>query len=228
MRYNDLNSSLQSHVNTLRMIIGVLVLLILMLWFGWHSSRSDIRIHIPPDIRSGAVLKPNAISPPNVYAFAGYIFQQLNHWAKDGEKDYGRQIFRMSAYVTPDYLEYLQNDLDIRGKKGELSRRIRIIQPLPGQGYEDRRVDILNESTWRVWLDFHIQEYVRGMEVKNIKIRYPLRVVRFNVDPETNPWGLALDGFGQGGPTRLTEEDLTNKDQESAPSNQNPTPGNAQ
>jgi len=59
-----------------------------------------------------------------------------------------------------------------------------------------------------VWLDFNIQEFVRGMEVKNIKIRYPIRVVRFNVDPERNPWGLALDGFGGDGPRRLTDADL--------------------
>lgn len=209
MRYHDLNSSLQSHVTTLRVVIGVLVFINILLWMGWNNSRNDIRIHIPPDIRSGASIRPDEISPPNVYAFAGYIFQQLNRWSTNGEEDYGKQIFYMSPYLTPGFLEYLKNDLDIRGKKGELTGRTRIIQPVPGQGYEDRRVDILDKNTWLVWLDFHIQEFVRGMEVKNIKIRYPIRVVRFNVDPETNPWGLALDGFGEPGPTKLSEEDLT-------------------
>lgn len=208
MRYNDLNSSLQSHVTTLRAVIAALLLLNILLWIGWHNARDDIRVHIPPDIRSGAVLKPNEVSPPNVYAFAGYIFQQLNRWATNGEEDYGRQIYGLSAYLTPQYLEYLKNDLDIRGKRGELSGRTRSIQPVPGQGYEERRVDILDADTWLVWLDFHIQEFVRGMEVKNIRIRYPIRVVRFNVDPERNPWGLALDGFGGEGPALLNDEDL--------------------
>ena len=219
MRYQDVNSSLKSHVTTLRAGLGVMIFINLLLWLGWNNARDDIRIHIPPDLRSGAVLKPNEISPANVYAFAGYIFQQINHWPKNGEEDYGKQIFYMSHYVTPHYLEYLQNDLDIRGKRGELSNRTRIIQPIPGQGYEERRVDILDENTWVVWLDFHIQEFVRGMEVKNIMIRYPIRVTRFDVNPKLNPWGLALDGFEAPGPARITEEQLeqeNNPDQTAA------------
>jgi len=46
------------------------------------------------------------------------------------------------------------------------------------------------------------------MTVKRTRIRYPLRVVRYAVDPEANPWGLALDGFGADGPRRLTDADL--------------------
>jgi len=120
MRYNDLNSSLQSHVITLRIIIAALLLINILLWIGWNNARNDIRVHIPPDIRSGAVLKPNEVSPPNVYAFASYIFQQLNRWETNGEEDYGRQIFRVSPYLTARYLDYLKNDLDVRGKHGEL------------------------------------------------------------------------------------------------------------
>ncbi len=208
MRYQDLNTSLKSHITTLRAVTGVLVLINLLLWRGWNNAKSDLIIHIPPDIRSGASLKPGDISPANVYAFAGYIFQQLNRWDKNGADDYGKQISYLSAFLTPQYLEYLKNDLEIRGQKGELAGRTRAIQPIPGQGFEERRVDILDANTWVVWLDFHIQEFVRGMEVKNIKIRYPIRVVRFNVDPEKNPWGLALDGFQPPGPAKLGESDL--------------------
>jgi hypothetical protein len=46
------------------------------------------------------------------------------------------------------------------------------------------------------------------MTVKRTAIRYPLRVVRYAVDLETNPWGLALDGFGAEGPRRLTDAEL--------------------
>ncbi len=47
------------------------------------------------------------------------------------------------------------------------------------------------------------------MNVKRVNVRYPLRVVRYNVNPETNPWGLALDGYGKQGPTKLSEVDLS-------------------
>jgi integrating conjugative element protein (TIGR03746 family) len=106
------------------------------------------------------------------------------------------------------------NDMDIRGKRGELTGRVRVIQPIVGQGYEERRVDVIDADTWVIWLDYRIQETVRGMEVKHLKIRYPLRVVRYNVDPETNPWGLALDGFGTEGPQKIIEEDPDARKQE--------------
>ena len=211
MRYIDLNSSLKAHILTLRVVVGVLVLLNFFLWYGWRESRNDIRVHIPPDIRSGAVLKASEITEPNVYAFAAYIFQQLNHWENDGETDYGHQIYRMAAYLTPAFREYLTNDLEVRGKRGELSGRMRSIQPLPGQGYEERRVEVIGADVWVVWLDFVIQETVRGMDVKNLKIRYPVRVVRYDVDPEINPWGLALAGFAGEGPVRL-DTNSTNSD----------------
>ena len=89
--------------------------------------------------------------------------------------------------------------MDLRGKNGELSERTRTIQPLSGQGFEERRVVVLSEDTWLVWLDYNIREYVKGIEVKNVSIRYPIRIVRYATDMETNPWGLALDGcYGDG------------------------------
>ncbi|WP_404357119.1 PFL_4703 family integrating conjugative element protein [Methylotuvimicrobium sp. KM1] len=207
MRYRDENSTLKSHINSLRIVIGFQLLLIVGLWYGWHQSRNDIRFHIPPDLRSGAVLKLDEVPPPNVYAFAHYIFQQLNHWEENGETDYGKQVFRMAAYLTPEFRQFLTHDLELRGKRGELSGRVRGIQLIPGHGYEERRVDVLDRNTWLVWLDFRIEETVRGMDVKSLDIRYPIRVVRYHVDPEVNPWGLALDGFGGEGPQRLSNEE---------------------
>lgn len=206
MRYRDENSTLQSHINSLRIIIGFLLLLIVGLWYGWHQSRNDIRLHIPPDLRSGALLSLDEVPPPNIYAFAHYIFQQLNRWEENGETDYGKQVFRMAAYLTPEFRQFLTHDLELRGKRGELSGRVRGIQLIPGHGYEERRVDVLDRNTWVAWLDFRIEETVRGMDVKSLDIRYPIRVVRYDVDPEINPWGLALDGFGGDGPQRLNSE----------------------
>ncbi|MCR2307553.1 DUF2895 family protein, partial [Salmonella enterica] len=47
-----------------------------------------------------------------------------------------------------------------------------------------------------------------GSAVKDVFIRYPLRVVRFDVDRERNPWLLALDCFGSNAPARLNPADL--------------------
>lgn len=207
MRYRREIDNVRAHVNTLRGVIALLAVLLLLLWYGWDHAPAYLRIHIPPDIRSGAVMAVNEVPPANVYAFAYYIFQQLNHWPDDGEKDYGAAIFRLSPYLTPRYRARLKSDLELRGRRGELAYRRRGIQELPGHGYEERRVDILDKNTWVVWLDLSVSEWVQGMTVKQTAIRYPLRVVRYDVDPELNPWGLALDGFTPAGPRRLKTSD---------------------
>ena len=82
------------------------------------------------------------------------------------------------------------------------------MQEITGHGYEERRVDVLAPGVWVVWLDLDLFESVKGMTVKTTAIRYPLRIVSLDIDPEANPWGLALDGYANDGPRRLSESGL--------------------
>lgn len=207
MRYRREIDNVRAHVYTLRGVIGLQFLVLALLWYGWHRAPEHLRVHVPPDLRSGAVMAVGEVPPANVYAFAHYIFQQLNHWPQNGDKDYGAAIFRLSAYLTPRFRTELEADLKLRGRRGELAHRRRGVQELPGHGYEERRVDVLGNDTWVVWLDLSISEWVQGMAVKQTAVRYPIRVVRYEVDPELNPWGLALDGFTDEGARRLPEDE---------------------
>jgi integrating conjugative element protein (TIGR03746 family) len=162
-----------------------------------------VRLHLPPDLRSGAVIRTEMLEPQNVYAFARYIFQQINYWPDSGVKDYGVAIYRMAAYLAPRFKDELKADLEQRAKRGELPDRIRAVQDVPGHGYEESRVTIHGNGAWTVMLDLHIDEHVRGMSVKSVSVRYPLRVIHYDVNPETNPWELALDGYDPPGPQRL-------------------------
>jgi len=192
-------------------VIALQALIIAGLWIGWSQAPKYLTVHIPPDLRSGAVLQVDEVPPSNVYAFAFYIFQQLNRWPNDGAHDYGQAIFRVSAYLTDKYRAELLVGLDTKAHQGELAARVRGVQEIPGHGYEERRVDVLADNVWVVWLDLDLAESVKGMPVKRKAIRYPLRVVREAVDPETNPWGLALDGFAAEGPQPLDAAELTNE-----------------
>ena len=207
-RYRYEIDNVRAHLRSLWIIIGVLLVVILALWFGWSQSPRYLTVHVPPDLRSGATQSIDAVPPANVYAFAYYIFQQLNHWSEDGAEDYGKAIFRISPYVTPRYRAELIADMELKAKQGELAYRVRGVQEVPGHGYTERRVDVLAPGVWVVWLDIDLFESVKGMTVKKTTIRYPLRVVRFSIDPESNPWGLALDGFAASGPRRLSESEL--------------------
>ena len=207
-RYRTEIDNVRAHVRSLWGVIGLQFVVILVLWFGWSQAPKQLTVHVPPDLRSGATLSVNEAPAANVYAFAFYIFQQLNRWPEDGAKDYGKAIFRISPYVTPRYQSELLADLELKGRQGELAYRVRGVQEIAGHGYEERRVDVLAPGVWVVWLDIDLLESVKGMTVKKAVIRYPLRVVSLAIDPEANPWGLALDGFANEGPRRLSESDL--------------------
>lgn len=210
-RYRYEIDNVRSHLRSLWIIIGAQIVVILALWFGWSQSPRYLTVHVPPDLRSGATQSIDEVPPANVYAFAFYIFQQLNHWSEDGAQDYGKAIFRISPYVTPRYRADLIADMELKGKQGELAYRVRGVQEVPGHGYAEQRVDVLAPGVWVVWLDIDLFESVKGMTVKKTSIRYPLRVVRLSIDPESNPWGLALDGFAASGPRRLSESELGDK-----------------
>ena len=204
-RYRTEIDNVRAHLRSLWAVIGLQFIVILVLWFGWSQAPKQLTVHVPPDLRSGATLSVNEAPAANVYAFAFYIFQQLNRWPENGAKDYGKAIFRISPYVTPRYQSELLADLELKGRQGELAYRVRGVQEIAGHGYEERRVDVLAPGVWVVWLDLNLVESVKGMTVKQTAIRYPLRVVSLAVDPEANPWGLALDGFAREGPRRLSE-----------------------
>lgn len=204
-RYRFEIDNVRAHVHSLLGVIAIQVIVIAGLVIGWSRAPRQITVHLPPDLRSGAILALDEVPPANVYAFASTIFQQLNRWPEDGTQDYGRAIFRTSAYLTPKYRAFLMADLAEKARQGELTYRVRGVQPLSDTVFADSKVDVLGHDVWIARLDLDLVESVKGMTVKHTTIRYPLRVVRQAVDLDANPWGLALDGYGAEGPRRLQD-----------------------
>jgi integrating conjugative element protein (TIGR03746 family) len=197
-RFKNEVMHLQNHVRTLRWGGLGLLAVACLLALGWWNAPRDLTIHVPPDLRSGSVRKWWDVPPESVYAFAWYIFQQLHRWPTDGEQDYPRNIRALSAYLTPGCKSFLEDDYAVRRANGELRQRVRGIYEIPGRGYADaptERVRRLSEGSWVVTLDVDADEYYASERVKRALVRYTLKVVKFDVDPEKNPFGLALDGF---------------------------------
>ena len=204
-RFRNEVTHLQAHVKTLRLALASVVILSVLLALGWWHAPSDLVIHVPPDLRSGSVRRWWDVPPESVYAFAFYVFQQLNRWPKDGEEDYARNIRALSAYLTPACKSFFESDFVFRRDKGELRDRVRGIYEIPGRGYGDdpaERVKTLSYRDWIVNLDLTTDEYFNGELVKRALIRYPIKVARLDVDPERNPFGLSLDCYS-GNPQRI-------------------------
>jgi len=180
--------------------------------WGWKTAPRDLTAHIPPDLRNGATINvgPSPDVPDTtVYTFAFYIWQQVNRWKTDGGKDYGDQIFALQSFLTPTCREQLIADMNQRSGAGELARRTRAVMEIPGLGYSAERVSVLGGNAWKVLLDTQVQETQANVSVKDAYIRYPLRVVRFDVDREKNPWQLAIDCFGGERPARLDAKSVS-------------------
>ncbi|CAJ0723219.1 PFL_4703 family integrating conjugative element protein [Ralstonia pickettii] len=189
---------LQAHVKTLRLAGGALFFVALLLGLGWWSAPRSLTIHVPPDLRSGSTRKWWDVPPESVYAFSFYIWQQAQRWPTNGEEDYPRNLRALGAYLTPSCRAFLQQDFEFRRGNGELRQRVRGIYEIPGRGYGDdpsARVRTVSVNNWIVTLDVSADEYLGSEQVKRALVRYALKVVRSDVDPERNPFGLALDCY---------------------------------
>lgn len=197
-RFRNEVAYLQAHVRTLRFAGIALFVLALMLGVGWWHSPKNLTIHVPPDLRSGSTRRWWDVPPESVYTFAFYVFQQLNRWPTNGEADYLRNLHALSAYLTPACQNFLEQDFAFRRDSGELRNRVRGVYEIPGRGYVDDpalRVKAVSDDGWIVTLDLTADEYYDGDRVKRALVRYALKVVRDDVDPEKNPFGLALDCY---------------------------------
>lgn len=207
-----------AHLWSLRLIIVVLVGVIAYAMYGWSQAPKRIKVDIPPDLRTGSSRGIEERHPYNVYGFGLYIWQQLNNWPVAGQKDYPANISRMACYITPRFQAELKRDLEQKGRRAELART-RGLQEMFDRPYEPKRVWVESGDSWVAYYDVSIKETYRGETVKDIFVRYPIRIVRWDTDAECNPWGLALDGFYEE-PMRLEQEakDRLAANQEESPS----------
>jgi hypothetical protein len=63
-RYRYEIDNVRAHLRSLWAVIAIQVVIIAALWFGWSGAPERLTVHIPPDLRSGAVLAVNEVSPP--------------------------------------------------------------------------------------------------------------------------------------------------------------------
>ena len=212
MTYRKRVDAQRAHIYSLRLVIGLLIGLGLYMAYGWQSAPRNLTIHVPPDLRSGSTRLWWDIPPESVYAFGLYIFQQMNRWPTDGETDYADNIVRLGGYLTPSCKAYLQKDFELRRNSGELRKRERGVFEIPGRGLNDNKEPHVQQNTlndWIVNLDITADEHYGGERVKRAFARYPLHIIRSDIDPETNPFGLAWDCYS-GNPQRIeVSEDST-------------------
>lgn len=191
-----------SHIWSLRMAVLVLGILCGVLIGVVTYQQSIIKIQVPPDLSKGALVKPGDYYPSYNYSFALHVWRDINEWRISGRKDLPAKLTTNECYVTPSFYKWLENQKEQKARDGELDRSRRMVPLSP---YREESVINLGANTFSVTLNLNLIEDVNGSAVKNVNIRYPIRVVP---DYRTcNKTGLALDGF-YAEPSRITEEEL--------------------
>lgn len=189
-------SSRDSHIWSLRLAILVGIVIIGGLIFVIYSKQNSFDCHIPPDLSQGAKIKPGEILQPSAYTFSQYIWRELNTWPTSGRTDYRQKIDALKCYVSEDFYRWL--NANYNQKLGsELDRTREVSLRL---NYDPAMAEPLGANTFRVTLEMQVIERVNSAEVKNIIIRYPLKVAP---DGRTcNPMGMRIEGFS-GQPERI-------------------------
>jgi len=209
-KYRTSAANNKSHINTLRFVIAMIgVFLLVSLITNLIQAREPEaqRLSLPPELRYGADLQTGQINAWEVYSFAGYVNQLINHWSENGDADYIANIKSYSALTTQKYLTQKYNDFNSKQARGELKNRLRSVVPM-GQytaedncgSYQDNCVKALGGNRWKVWLDVRLTEdqitqnkSALPYRIKDKKLRIPLLVIYENDNPEFNPWGLKID-----------------------------------
>ncbi|EAW8702248.1 PFL_4703 family integrating conjugative element protein [Salmonella enterica] len=188
-------ASRDAHIRTLYITLVALFLLATGMGFGWYSAPHQLTVYLPPDLRTASQRPWWEIPPATVYAFAFTVFQQINRWPTSGETDYPHNLNALRSYLTPGCYSQMEQTFRQRQQNGELRDRVRGVYEIPGRGFSDSQVQILDHDNWIVTLDLTVDEYFHSEPVKRAMIRYPVKVLRYDIDQQKNPWGLALDCF---------------------------------
>jgi len=203
MPYASSTQELKKQLRYRDRIIGAFVVLLVISITGLALAPHRLDVYTPPDLRYSYISQIGQVPKVHIYAFASYIFPLLHTWEKDGAEDYIAKRDRLKGFLTPTFQDFIFADIKARKARGELSKRTRSMVPAPGAAYSEKSVVQLGPDAWRVWLDYHVVERIDNRVVKDIYVRYPLRIVRYHVPHEYNPWQLAIDGY-VGKPVRLS------------------------
>jgi len=203
MAYVDALREAQRQIKVRDYAIGALLLILVVALWGWQNSQASIVVDVRPGLQQRQVVKPGEMPVENVFNFALTLLQQLYRWEKDGQTEYSANIEGMRYYLTDNCKSLLLADSQQRLKAGELGYRTRRWQPMTGAYFSPDRVKQLDAGTWQVTLDANITETMNGQTVKDGFWRYETYVQPTGVDSTNNPYGLLLNCYAPGSPTKI-------------------------
>jgi integrating conjugative element protein (TIGR03746 family) len=184
-------------------IIGLLFLLLAFLGIGLWRIPTLFNVFVPPDLTRPQFVRPNEIPTSYVYAFAKLLMEALNYCPEDCARDYGRNLAGLRHFLTPSCYQDLAMHRERNGSLYEF--RSRKLLPAGDEVFNPEKVTRLDHNVWEVRVEYLLEEHVKGVETRNRRYHYPVRVVRYDVPVERNPYQLAFDCYIPPGPRPVPE-----------------------
>lgn len=177
-------------------LIGLLGLLLLISSMTNNnlSANKVVRITIPPNLEFGQIISSADIDYQQIYQLAGQVMQNIYHWQNSGKEDFKQNINKLTALITPEYKQYLLEEYSKLNRQNKLDKTRALIPLVPISEYKDDFVTpIENNTAFVVLIDFKLQTHQENYLIIDAKLRYTVRVVIRDVNPDYNPWGWQLD-----------------------------------
>lgn len=185
-------------ITILLIVVVGLIVLNMTTVHGWKSIQNDVRVTVPPNNFNGVTLKPGEFDQATVYGFTKSTFKALNRWVNNGQVEYAENIEKYRVYFTPKFFSEVSAHYKKKNDDGELKDRSRYMLDVIGsQVFNADDVETLNDGSWVVTVKVDVKEHIGKYLIKETSQVYPLHIVRLNIDPELNKWGLAINGIAE-------------------------------
>lgn len=201
----SLLESKREHVIKNWIILGLILAFIASIGLSFYLAKT-MNIKIDPAMPRSVTMTRGEVSPIYVFSFAERTISKVYRWKSDGMKDYKANIELLSNYITPICKKYLLEDADYRFKTGELTNRVRRIDPA-----QTKRINELVISnppnSWDVRVQYDLYETMNGLSIKEDRYYWDVRVIKDNSDVGLNQYGLLLDcPFLSNTPKKINQE----------------------
>lgn len=149
----------------------------------------EFECNFPPDTSQGGKVMVNETPRHQVYGLAFGLFQKIYRCEKDCSVEFANNIRAYGYFYTDTYRQKMLSYAASR--EGYNRKRIRSISE--HGNYKQSKVIPLGNGVWVVYLDVVEKEYIGSKKVRDAIMRYPVVMVKNDVDRENNPWRLAFD-----------------------------------
>lgn len=196
----------REHVVKNWIIAGLFIICISSIGLGFYLAKT-ITIKVDSSMPRSVTMTRGDVSPIYVFSFVERILAKVYRWKKDGKEDYKANIELLSNYMTPLCKKYLLEDADYRFKTGELTNRVRRIDPAQTKGISEL-VMSNPPNSWDVRTQYDLYESMNGLSIKEGRYYWDVRVIKDSSDVGLNQYGLLLDcPFLSNTPKKINKEE---------------------